>query len=140
MYIDSRLEFADNQSITASAACTNLVDLGAAEDKGVGRPLYVVITLDAAPESDSADETYTVAIETDDNEAFSSALELVRVTIPRGSAQGDQFVLGFPQKNTERYVRLYATIGGTIGGTGLTLSAHLTDQEPRGWKAYPDAI
>lgn len=139
MFIDKLFEFADGVSLTASGQIGNVVDLLQDRDIGPGRPLWLVLSLPEAPESDSADETYVVALQTDDNEAFASAVELASVTILRSESAGDRHVIGFPLAN-ERYLRLYGTVGGTIGGTGLTLDAWITDQHPAAWQAYPDAI
>ncbi len=137
MYIDSLLEFSDAQALTATGASTNVVDLGSDRDIGVGCPLWVVITLGAAADGTTGDETYTVALQTDDNSSFSSATDIASVSIPRGSAAGSQFVIGVPYAN-ERYLRLNYTLGGTT--PSVTVSAHLTGQLPRKWQAYPDAI
>lgn len=137
MLIDSRLEFSDEQALTATAASTNVIDLGSDVDVGPGRPLFVVVQVDVAADDTTGDETYVAALQTDDNASFSSATQIGSVTIAAGAAAGTRYVLGFPYAN-ERYVRLNYTLGGTT--PTATLSAWLTDQEPESWAAYPDAL
>lgn len=137
MYIDKRLEFADGHAITASGAGQNEVDLGSDRDVGVGRMLYWVLQLDVASDGTTGDETYSVALQTDDNSSFSSATDIATLTVPRGSAAGTRFVVGFPWSN-ERYLRVYSTLGGTT--PSMTYSSWITDQEPAKWTAYPDGL
>ncbi len=137
MLIDSRLEFSNAQALTASAASTNVVDLGQDRDIGPGRPLWVVITVDVAADSTTGDETYAIALETDDNAGFSSATTLLSRTIAAADLfLGSQHVIPVTLTN-ERYLRLAYSLGGTT--PSLTVNAWLTDQEPQIWRALPDA-
>ncbi len=137
MLIDSRLEFSDGQALTASAASTNIVDLGQDRDIGPGRTLYLVLSVDVAADYGNADETYAVALQTDSAAAFSSATTLVSRTIAAAElAAGSQHVIPVTLTN-ERYLRVYYTLGGT--SPSVTVNAWLTDQEPQTWRALPDA-
>lgn len=136
-WVDKRGEFSDAQALTATAVSTNVVDLTSDRDIGPGVPLWVILTLDVASDGGNSDETYVVALQTDDNSGFSSATEIGSVTIPRGSAAGTMFSIGFPARN-ERYIRLNYTLGGTT--PSATVSAWLTSDPPRAWTAFPDAI
>lgn len=137
MLIDSRLEFSDGQALTATAVSNNVVDLGLDRDIGPGVPMFVIITVQVAADDANANETYEAALQTDDNVSFSSASELASVTIPRGAAIGDVFVIAVPPTN-ERYLRLNYTLGGTT--PSVTLNASLSNQLPKAWRAYADAI
>ena len=77
MYIDTELELADSQAVTASAASTNIIDFthGAPADVGVGDHLYLVVQVDTAATAGGA-ATVTFALQTDDNSSFSSATAL----------------------------------------------------------------
>jgi hypothetical protein len=136
-WVDKRLEFSDAQAVTADAVSTNVVDLSSDRDIGVGSPLWVIICVDVATDGTTGDETYEVELQTDDNSSFSSATEIGMVTIPRGTAAGSIFSIGFPVRN-ERYLRLNYDVGGTTP-TG-TFSAWLSKDPPRAWTAMPDAI
>lgn len=135
MYIDSLLEFSRNQALAASAASSNVIDLGSDRDIGPGRAMWIVI---AASVAAAAGGTYQIDLQTDDNAAFSSPTTIATLT-PAAAAlkAGAQFVMGMPFAN-ERYLRLNYTLGGTT--PGVTLNAWLTDQDPASWQAYPDAI
>jgi hypothetical protein len=135
MYIDSLLEFSRAQALTASAASTNVIDLGSDRDIGPGRALWIVIAVAVAA---AAGGTYQFDLQTDDNAAFSSPTTIASLA-PAAAAlkAGAQFVIGMPFAN-ERYLRLNNTLGGTT--PGVTINAFLTDQDPASWQAYPDAI
>lgn len=138
MLIDSRLEFSDGQALTATAASTNVINLSQDRNIGPGRTMYVVLTVDVAADYTTEDETYAVAVQTDDNAAFSSATTIASRTIAAADlAAGAKHVIGFPYAN-EQYLRLNYTLGGTT--PSVTLNAWLTDQEPESWTAMPDAI
>lgn len=135
--IDGLLEFSDAQALTATAVSTNVIDLGSDRDVGPGQTMYVVLTVDVAAGGTSP--TFDVDVQTDDNEAFSSATVIAsfpQITSTTGVA-GAQFYLTIPQEN-ERYLRLNYTAGGT--SPTITVSARVTDQHPYTWKAYPDAV
>lgn len=122
MITDAQLLFSDAQALTASAASTNYVDLTKDRDIGVGRPLAVVITVDVAADYTTGNETYAVAVQTDDNSSFSSATDLVSYTfVAADRAAGAKIVIPFPHTN-ERYIRLYYTLGGTTPTVTLTAS------------------
>lgn len=137
MYIDKRLQVSTDQALTATAASTDHIDLGADRDIGKGEPMWLVVLSKAAPGGTTP--TFAISIETDDNASFSSAATLV--THPTLSAAqfavGTRVVIPMPHTN-ERYLRVKYTLGGT-DPTG-TVDAFFTNQEPPGWIAYPDAL
>jgi len=57
MYIDAQGLFSDAQALTATAASTNIVDLGSDRNIGVGEEMVVAIFLDVAADDGDADET-----------------------------------------------------------------------------------
>jgi hypothetical protein len=123
MYVDSQNVFSDSQALTATAASTNLIDLGVDRDIGVGEPLAVVLTVEVAADATTGNETYQVDVETDDNSSFSSASVIAR-RIPTAAELALGTVMTIPLPNTnERYIRLNYTLGGTT--PTVTLSAHL---------------
>lgn len=135
MLIDSRLEFSDSQALTATAVSTNVVDLGSDRDIGPGRSLYLVLSVDVAADGANGNETYAVALQSDDDAGFGSPSALVSRSFAAAElAKGSQPVIPLPLAN-ERYLRLSYTLGGT--SPSVTLSAWLTDQEPRSWRALP---
>ena len=137
MIIDSRLQVSDQQALTATAASTNVIDLGSQRLIGPGDPLWWVIV--ARIGLGGTSPTLVPSVETDDNSGFSSAATLV--TYPQLAAAG--FVTGtrivIPMTFTnEQYLRLKYTLGGTT--PTATVDAFLTNQDPASWSAFADAI
>lgn len=136
-YVDKTLELSDGQAITADAASTNLIDMGAAGlNLGVGEPLFFVVTVQVAPDATTGDETYQATLQGDDNTGFSSANTLASFPIPRTAKVGDVFYAPLPSTN-ERYIRGYFDVGGTT--PTITVNAFITNQEPGVWTAR-DAV
>lgn len=138
MYIDSLLQFSNAQALTATAVSASNVDLGSDRDIGPGRPMWVVVAINTAADNTTGDETYSIALQTDDNASFTSPTTIATV-VPAAATltAGTRVVLGMPYAN-ERYIRLNYTLGGTT--PSVTVTAWLTDQEPSSWQAYPDGI
>lgn len=121
MYIDAQNLFSDAQALTSTAASTNLIDTGVDGNLGVGEPMAVFLTLDVAADAGNADETYSVAVQTDDNSSFSSAATLGTITITRGDAAGTTYSFLLPKATSgERYFRLNYTLGGTSPSVTVT--------------------
>lgn len=121
-YVDAQLLFSDAQALTVTAVSTNIIDLGADRNIGIGRPMAIVTQLDVAADAGTADETYTAQLQTDDNAAFSSATSVGGViTITRGNPAGTMFIVPLPiGTETERFLRLNYTLGGTTPSVTVT--------------------
>lgn len=123
MYIDSLLKFSDAQALTATADSTNVVDLGADRDIGMGEPVAVVITVGVAADITTGDETYQFQVETDSVEALSSATVIADQTVAAANlTAGDKVVLPIGHAN-ERYLQVVYTLGGTT--PSVTVDAQL---------------
>ena len=124
----------DDQAITASAASTNHIDLGAVgtphgagapikRDIGKGQPIpfEVIVTEDFATLT-----SLTVALQVDDDVAFGSP----KTIKTSGAIAAADLVAGanlFPDLSlptgiTERYVRLNYTVAGTNASAGKILA------------------
>ncbi len=130
MIMDRTLLFSDGQAITATAASTNVVDLGATgtvygasspmvRDVGHGNDVDLVVT---ATQSFNNLTSLTISIQVDDNAAFSSPTTVF--TSPAYTlaqlAAGAKYLLPdtLPGGTNERYVRLNYTVAGTAPTTG----------------------
>ncbi len=125
MIIDSQLLFSDAQALTAAAASTNLVDLGAIRDIGTGEPLYVFLSVDVALTDSGSNSTVTVDAQTDDAAAFGSATTAQTLfTIAATAAAGTMYLacLG-PTLINERFLRLYYTMNNGNLDTGTVTAA-----------------
>lgn len=122
MFIDAQTQFSDAQTLSASGASTNLVDLGAARALADGEPMVAVIQIDTAADFTTTDETYTFAVQTDDNSSFSSAATIVsRAILAAALTAGSIHYLPIPPGVTpERYVRIYGTLAGTTPSVTFT--------------------
>lgn len=125
MILDRENAFSQSQALTGTTlvASTDVIDLSQVRQVGMGNNLpEIVLNFEAAPGGTTP--TITVALQTDDNAAFSSATTLITymsaVSTPAASSQ---FVFNLPQQGLERFIRLAYTQGGTTPTT--TLSAHL---------------
>ncbi len=125
MIFDSTNKFSTLQAVTATAASTNVIDLGVSDrDIGVGEHVPFWIGVDA----DFAGLTsIQVTVQTDDAENFSGAVDVVQtgVIALADLVNGYQFSIDKAPKNLlGRYVRLNYTVDGT--GTAGTISAGIT--------------
>ena len=116
MLLDQHALFSAAQAITATAASTNVIDTGSNKDVGKYGDIPLLIQV---VEGFNNLTSLTVTVQTDDNSAFSSAADVLSITIPLAS-----LVLGYkspvitlPMK-MERYIRLNYTVTGTAPTTG----------------------
>lgn len=116
MLLDQQALFSAAQAITATAASTNVIDTGSNKDVGKYGDIPLLIQV---VEGFNNLTSLAVTVQTDDNSAFSSAADVLSMTIPLAS-----LVLGYkspvitlPMK-MERYIRLNYTVTGTAPTTG----------------------
>ena len=137
MILSKQQAFSESQALTASAASTNILDLGApgtvlgapaALARDIGKSaIPILVQLDAAAGGTSP--TITVTVQTDDNAAFSSATTVFTTQAKAGGAAGDRIELYLlPELVKERYVRLFYTLAGTSPTYTVTAVIVLADQ------------
>jgi hypothetical protein len=113
-----------SQALTASGATTDVIDFGGDFDKGPGGEVKgLMFVVEVAADFTTGNETYAFTLETDDNTGFSSATTLAS----SGTINGNLLTAGskvfVPLLNTnERYIRGYATLGGTT--PAITISTY----------------
>ena len=132
MIIDYNLQLSDAQSVTADAASTNVIDLGADRDIGPGEDMKIVVSFDVAMGGSSP--TLAVQVQTDDNSSFSSASTVQTSRTISAAAAGDTLVMGLPDQN-ERYIRLNYDVG--CSNPTMTVSASIV-KDAQQYYAYPD--
>lgn len=129
MIFDKQTQFSDAQAVTATAASTNLIDLGAAgtiygasgamtRNVGKGRKIPLLIQV---VEAFATLTSLTVSVEVDDNSSFSSP-KTIGTT---GAIAVADLVAGkifnidaVPRDADERYMQLRYTVGGSNATTG----------------------
>lgn len=155
MILDNNLLFSDSQAITATAASTNLIDLGpiataavsggdtGTRQIGDGFPIFIFVFVEVAFTDSGSDSTLTVSVETDDNTSFSSAATVMTLDVLAAlTAAGSKFFYRLPISTAaipyERYIRLkYTTTNGNL--TTGTISAGLCTGVDR-YRSYTNAV
>lgn len=136
MIFDKTTLFSDAQAITATAASTNVIDLGATgtvygaaaslgRDVGKGQPLKLHIQV---VEAFNNLGTLTVTLQCDTVENFASPKDVISQTIALADlvAGKASSIIATPPGVDERYLRLnYTVAGGTAPTTGK-ITAGLT--------------
>lgn len=108
MFVDNALLFSDAQAVTAAAASTNYLDLGAVRNVGVGEPLYVVVTCDVAMTDGSSDSTLDVILYGDSTSTFTPDASVTLMTFAALSAIGTTKIARIPPGLVNyRYLELY---------------------------------
>ena len=133
MIIDYNLQFSDAQAVTADAASTNVVDIGADIDIGVGEPLSLAITCDVTMGGSSP--TVIFKIQTCAT-AGGTYVDIAASRQVAAMAAGDAVTMAIPDTNLQ-FVRVYFDVGGS-SPTG-TFSASIVKDAAQ-WAAYADAI
>lgn len=133
MILDTTNLFSDDQAITATAASTNIIDLGSSRgdiSKGVAIPLLVRVT-----EAFNNLTNLAIAIQTDSVEAFSSPKTVVTQTILLADlvAGSDIAVNYIPNGTDEQYLRVYYTVTGTAPTTGKITAGVVMALDQRGF-------
>lgn len=125
MIFDSTNKFSSEQAVTATAASTNVIDLGVSgRDIGVGEhiPVWIGVDVDFAGLT-----SLQVTVQTDDDEAFGTASSVISspaIAVADLKA-GYQFsIQDIPKNVLGRYIRLSYVVVGT--GTAGTLTAGVT--------------
>lgn len=128
MYRDAQLEFSVAQAVTASAASTNYVDLGAAGDAvGVGSTCFLVIRVGTAVTSGGA-STVTFDLRTDSDPAFGTETTLFTSgAIAKASLTANTWIVQVAVPlGVKRYLRVYYTVA-TANLTAGTFDAFITN-------------
>ena len=135
MWIDKLNRFSNLQALTATAASTDILDLGADRDVGNGEPIELVIVVGTALTSAGA-STLVAALQTDSAEGFGTVETLIQTpAIPKASLVAGYEVLKVKLPlGIKRYLRVYYTVG-TADFTAGTISAFLTPTR-QAWKSY----
>lgn len=122
MIFDQQTLLSDAQAITATAASTNVLDLGPinsgfARDIGKGKQIPLLIQV---VEAFNNLTSLAVALQVDDNSGFSSAKTVWTTTLVLADLVAGKVVIPeyIPRGTDERYLRLNYTVTGTAPTTG----------------------
>jgi len=135
MILDSQLQLADAQALTATAVGENVIDLGVDRSIGNGEPMGLLVTVDVAADQGTGDEDYTFDLEYASDAAQTTARQLMGRRVfesgaPGAPAQdadllvaGFQFVIPIPPtklSESERYLGMRSTLAGTTPTITIT--------------------
>ena len=144
MILDSLLEMADAQAVTATAISSNVIDLGpvadnATRDIGTGEDTYLVISVDTTFTAGGA-ATLTAALVSDSTVNLATsptthATPLNAVAVASLVA-GTQYALKLPPGSYEQYLGIQWTVG-TGPMTAGKINAFLT-KDAQLYRAYAD--
>jgi len=141
MIYDAESLFSDAQAITATAASTNVIDLGTpgtpqhakgpiSQDLGraTAKPWRIQVV-----ESFNNLTSLTVAVQVDDNEAFASPKTVGSIVVPLANLVAGYVIPPeyIPAGTNERYLRLYYTVTGTAPTAGAITAGLVFGNE--GW-------
>lgn len=141
MYVDSQLLFSDAQAVTAAAASTNSIDLGAVRDIGTGEELYLVCLVDVALSDAGSDSSVAVTLEGDSTTTFTPDASDTLFTFAAASAAGTVKYLKLSPAMAAlqyRYIQLrYTPANGNL--TTGSFTAFLTHNIDR-YVSYADNV
>jgi len=139
MLMDRQNLFSSAQAVTASAASTDIIDLGSSRDVGAGESLEVIVVVDTTFTAGGS-ATLDVALQTDTSSGFGSAVTLLSTgaTAVATLAAGVALARFKVPRGTLRYLRLYYTVatGPMTAGT-ITAGISLGRQDTA---TYADAL
>ena len=125
--LDNELMFSENQAITATAASTNSIDLGAKREIAFGNPVPILAVV---KEAFNTLTSLTISVETDSASTFANAVTLASTTVLLANlTKGAMIPLSYMPAGNKGYVRLKYTVTGSNPSTGK-ISAYLTDALP----------
>ena len=115
MIIDAELMFSNKQAVTATAASTNEIDLGAAGD-AIGQELTIHVMVDTAFDKLTS---LAVAVQTSDASGSGMATVVTSPAIALASlVKGAEIFTVRVPKGLKRYVQLLYTVVGTAPDNG----------------------
>jgi hypothetical protein len=136
MILDAYNTFSDDQAITASAASTNVINLGplaagnGTHDIGSGEELHLAIVVGTAF---AGATSLQVALETDSDEGFGAPTVVTQTAaiVTADLTKGAIFELILPKADYKQYVRTnYTVVGGPFtAGTVTTSIAETVDTQ-----------
>ena len=130
MILDALLLLSDAQAVSADAASTNTIDLGAVNMRiGSGKPLVVLFAVDVAADITTGDETYVFQVIQSAAANLSSPDVLqLRTIVAADLKAGATQVVGIPIGTpTKRYLGAFYDVGGTT--PTITVTAAVVPQD-----------
>jgi len=113
MSFDVLNRFSNSQSVSGSAASTDIVDTVADRNIGMGEPMAVVINTETAADSTTGDETYSFEIRTGSTSSPTTVIAS-RAILAAALVAGASHIIPVPaDTQVDRYLRVHFAFGGT---------------------------
>lgn len=130
--------FSNEQAITATAASTDIIDLGLTRDVGAGEVNTVLVQVSEAFNNLTS---LTATLQTAAAENFASPVQLTAATLALASlVAGAKFPVTTVPEGTLRYLRLYYTVTGSAPTVGKITAGVGVDGVHQDTAIYPDAL
>jgi len=129
---DAKLMFSEGQSVTADAASTNAIDLGAlVDDRGVALSefgpengkLRLVVTLPTVTTKTGTSIKFSLQDSADDS-AYADT-EIARTVLPAAMVAGAEMLNIALPPGLKRYIRMYYDVTDGAGAFSVTVDARL---------------
>lgn len=127
MLLDSSLQFASAQAVTASAASTNAIDINVGRNIGVGEQLFLVVTCTTAMTDSGSDSTVTPSLRTSATAsgsplALSGTINTLATlpAFPALSPAGTQRIIALPPASADNPYLEYLDVYFTVANGNLT--------------------
>ena len=122
MIFDKQTLLSDAQAITATAASTNVIDLGPIKtgivrDIGKGKPIQLLVQV---VETFNTLTSLTIALQVDDADTFGSPKTVLSTVVALADLKAGKVVVPefIPRGTDERFMRLLYTVTGTAPTLG----------------------
>ncbi len=127
MIFDANLTFGENESLTASGAIGSSLDLTVVNPNiGTGKKKYLAVVVNTALASGGSNGTAKFSLQDSaDDSSFSDIVSGKQYA--EGELSANDIVLIPIPNDVRRYVKAYATLGGT--STTITVSAYITTKD-----------
>jgi hypothetical protein len=136
--LDRQVLFSNDQAITATAASTDIIDLGSVRDVGAGEPSAVLVQVTTAFDNLTS---LGVALQTASAENFASPVQLTAGTIALADLTvGRKFSIGPVPGGVLRYLRLYYTVTGSAPSVGKVTAGVAADGAHQDSTVYADSL
>ena len=137
--LDRQVLFSNDQAITATAASTDIIDLGSSpRDVGAGEMSTVLVLVTEAFNNLTS---LTATLQTSATEAFSVPVQLTAATLPLADLfAGARFPITTVPGGTLRYIRLYFTVTLPAPSTGRVMAGVGVEPIHQDTAVYADSL
>lgn len=119
MITDAKLVLSSEQAVTVDAASSNYIDVGQAENLGLGQDLTLIV--EVAETAAGGTEGIQFELQSDTDSGFATDLKkeiISGILLPAVLTAGARFQFRLPANKLQRYLRLYYNVVTTAFSAG----------------------